>query len=94
MGPGVYFYDFDSRFTILYLEKVLIWSQFQPVMICKHYRGPDIAEFANIADFFENYISNYLLSVMNDVIFTIDFLKSSLFNFYLIAFGGVFHSTH
>jgi hypothetical protein len=44
--------------------------------------------------FFEIYISNYLLSVMNDVIFRIDFLKSSLFNFYLIAFGGVFTSMH
>jgi hypothetical protein len=48
----------------------------------------EIAEFANIAEFFEIYISNYFLSVR------IDFLKSSLFNFYLIAFGGVFNSTH
>ena len=35
--------------------------------------------------FFEIYISNYFLSVMNDVISGIDFPKSRIFNFYLIA---------
>ena len=31
---------------------------------------------------------------MNDVNFKIDFPKFSLFNFYLIGFGGVFNFTH
>ena len=44
-------------------------------------------------NFFEIYISNYFLSVMNDVIYRIHFPKSSLFNFYPIASGGVFNST-
>ena len=45
-------------------------------------------------NFLEIYISNYFLSVNNDVIFRIDFPKSSLFNFYLIAFRKVFNSTN
>ena len=45
-------------------------------------------------NFFDIYISNYFLSVMNNVIFSIDCPKSSLFNFYLIGFGGVFNYKH
>jgi hypothetical protein len=41
---------------------------------------------ANIAEFF---ITNYFVGVMNDVIFKIEFLKFTLFNFHFIAFGGV-----
>ena len=44
--------------------------------------------------FLKIYISNYFLSVMNDVIFRIDFHKSSIFNFYLGAFERVLNSTH
>jgi hypothetical protein len=44
--------------------------------------------------FSEIYITNYFVGVMNDVILMIEFYKFTLFNFYLIAFGGVLNSTH
>ena len=40
-------------------------------------------------NFFEIYITNYFVGVMNDVILMIEFLKITLFKFDLIAFGGV-----
>jgi hypothetical protein len=43
-------------------------------------------------NFFEISITNYFLAVMNDVIFKIEFPKFTLFNFYLIAFGGELNS--
>ena len=36
-------------------------------------------------NFFEIYITNYFVDVMNDVIFIIEFPKFTLFNFYLIG---------
>ena len=45
-------------------------------------------------NFFEIYISNYFVCVMNDVTSRIEFPKSTLINFYLIAFDGVLNSTH
>ena len=43
--------------------------------------------------FFEIYISNYFVCVMNDVISRIEFLKYTLINFYLIAFGEILSET-
>jgi hypothetical protein len=45
-------------------------------------------------NFFEIYLTNYLVGVIKDVIFRIEFPKSTFFNFYLIAFGGVFNFTN
>jgi hypothetical protein len=45
-------------------------------------------------NFFKIYISNYFVCVMNDVNSRIEFPKSTLINFYLIAFGVVLNSTH
>ena len=46
--------------------------------------GPDIAGPIS-PNFSEIYISNNFLSVMNDVIFMIEFIKSNLINFNLIG---------
>jgi hypothetical protein len=45
-------------------------------------------------NFFEIYISNYFVCVMNDVTSRIEFRKSTLINFYLIEFDEVLNSTH
>jgi hypothetical protein len=45
-------------------------------------------------NFFEIYISNYFVCVMNDVISRIKFPKATLINFCLIAFGEVLNFTH
>jgi hypothetical protein len=45
-------------------------------------------------NFFEIHISNYFVCVMNDITSKIEFPKSTLINFYLIAFSGVLNSTH
>ena len=55
---------------------------------------PISPKMPNIADFFEISITNYFVGVTNDLIFKIEFLKFTLFNFYLIAFCGVINSTH
>ena len=44
--------------------------------------------------FFKGSITNYFLSVTNEVIFKIKFLKLTLCNFYLIRFFRVINSTH
>ena len=43
---------------------------------------------------FEIYITNYFVGVMDDVILMTLFLKLTLFNFNLIAFGEVLNYTH
>ena len=42
----------------------------------------------------EIYISNYVVDVMNDVILKFEFPKLTLSNFYMNAFGIIFHSTN
>ena len=44
----------------------------------------------------EIYISNYVVDVMNDVILNFEFPKLTLqlSNFYMNAFGIIFHSTN
>jgi hypothetical protein len=39
-------------------------------------------------------ISNYVVDVMNDVILKIELPKLTLSNFYMNAFGIIFHSTN
>jgi hypothetical protein len=56
--------------------------------------SPNVPISPKLPNFFEIYLSNYFLSVMNDVIYKIDLRKSSLFNLNLIAFGRVLNSTH
>ena len=45
-------------------------------------------------NFIQIFITNYFVGVINDVNLMIQFLKFILFNYYLIAFGGVLNSTH
>ena len=45
-------------------------------------------------NFFEIYIINYFVGVLNDVMLMIEFPKFTLSNFNLIASGGVLNSTH
>ena len=54
----------------------------------------NIAEFADIAEFFWGLYLKLLFERYEWRHFRIDYIKSSIFNFYLIAFGGVFNSTH
>jgi uncharacterized membrane protein YpjA len=63
-------------------------------------RRPNIAKLAekNLLDFtifsYNTFSANISPTSINDVIFRIDSPKSSLFNFYLIAFCGVLNSPH
>jgi hypothetical protein len=63
-------------------------------MIKNQKRKDYTGESPKSPNIFEINISNHFFGVMNDVIFRIDFPKSSLFNFYLIAFGGLLNFTH